>query len=356
MGRLVLEDKLFQLIQKEVHAGYILENKHPELPITIYNYSKKTQFESHWNEATKCCRGLVVADDGRVVVECVPKFFNLGQEGCEINTSHIHAISEKLDGYYISIKKDPEFGLIINSRGSFQNKYVDRARDLLSPATVDKLKEGFTYFCELCADFEGDEGIIVARHEIPKLICWAIKNEKNEEILPAAHSGPFETARIFTPKEAERYLKGLVEGIVVCDMVTHERIKVKTEWYLNMHRLISGFTYNKVYDLVCSGRRIEEEDVPDEFYPTAKKWQDEILKTLQEDISKAQFRYETTKLLPDKEFALLEKDDYMRSLVFCLRKHNQKRLEEIIIRHHRTIGSKGVSVQQVSKGTRLRKR
>ncbi|MEV4078710.1 hypothetical protein AB0J43_00260 [Nonomuraea fuscirosea] len=40
--------------------GYVHEQTHPTLPLSILNYTTQTQVEGHWNKVTKQCRGLII--------------------------------------------------------------------------------------------------------------------------------------------------------------------------------------------------------------------------------------------------------------------------------------------------------
>ena len=51
-----------------IDAGYITARRHPTEPLTIFNYTARTQIEHLWNEHTIQCRGLIEHDDGTVVV------------------------------------------------------------------------------------------------------------------------------------------------------------------------------------------------------------------------------------------------------------------------------------------------
>jgi RNA ligase len=46
-------------LQRLVDERYISVQKHPTLPLLIWNYTPKTQFENHWTPETMMCRGLI---------------------------------------------------------------------------------------------------------------------------------------------------------------------------------------------------------------------------------------------------------------------------------------------------------
>ncbi len=59
-----------------VQQGYITSQRHSELPLTIYCYSRRAVTEQYWNSLTTAARGLILDDEGQVVANPMPKFFN----------------------------------------------------------------------------------------------------------------------------------------------------------------------------------------------------------------------------------------------------------------------------------------
>ncbi|WP_406288115.1 hypothetical protein [Embleya sp. NBC_00896] len=56
--------------------GLVARRRHPELPLSIYTYTRRCAFENLWTPVTTRCRGLIVDDaTGRIVAHCLPKFF-----------------------------------------------------------------------------------------------------------------------------------------------------------------------------------------------------------------------------------------------------------------------------------------
>ena len=301
-------------LARMIELGYIRVQEHPSLPLKIYNYTDKAQMDGVWNDTTRACRGLVLDDKGKVIIKCPPKFFNLGDSFAADIDLEKAQLSEKLDGYYISIKLDSEYGLIVTSRGSFDNKYTDAARMLIP---ISRLGLDTTYFCELCQNFPGDESIIVAKHPIPRLVCWDAITKNGEYPKDI----PFETAKRFSFSEAKKYLKGEVEGVVALDPTTRERVKIKTEWYLQRHRLISGCSKKRVWELLRAGQRIEDLSLPDEIMPQMKDWQFELRQDFKDYLFRVEHYAQETNAFSDKELGLsteIPKD--IKGLLFCLRK------------------------------------
>lgn len=319
-----------QELKKNVQNGYVRVAEHPTLPLKIYNYTPKAQFESEWNPITRMCRGLVLDSQYNIIIECPQKFFNLG-EPLAAKVDLLNArISDKLDGYYISCKIDSEYGLIITSRGSFLNKYTIAAQSFLNDDIVLKMARDYTYFCELLQDFPGDESIILTKHPIPELVCWAIKDQDYVEIAPDEDC-PFPRAKTFSFAEAKLYLEQNVEGVVAQDPKTLERVKIKTPFYLEMHRLISQCTPLRAWEIVSTGRNIAELNIPDEFMPQMQAWESELNCAFEMKMARIGKCCEKTKGLSDKELALDTRyTPEMKSYIFAWRKKPDFVLSEMV--------------------------
>lgn len=318
MGK-VSQQRLRELWQY-VQYGYIRVAKHPTLPLSIYNYTQTTQTQGFWDEMTMACRGLVLDDDGRVVIECPRKFFNhIEPQAPNIDLKKA-VISAKLDGYYISVKDDSEYGLIVTSRGSFDNQYVEAARKLLDGK---KLEKDVSYFFELCQNFPRDEGIIVAKHPIPRLVLWG-ERDQNGWVLDLKKKHPdWDVADVFTYDEAVEYLDNKVEWVVAMNPETFSRVKIKTAWFLERHRLISNCTKKRVFEINKNGLKVADLDIPDELMPQMKKWEDELISQFMLEAVCFEELWEKYKGYDKKSIALDEDiTDYEKPLLFC--KHDGK--------------------------------
>lgn len=313
-----------------VNDGYVRKAEHPKLPLSIYNYSQKTQFEGNWNKITRQTRGLVLDDDYKIIVKCPEKFFNKDEPlAAKVNLANAR-ISEKLDGYYISIKLDSDYGLIITSRGSFANQYIDAVQKFIPDDIILQMVPDYTYFCELLQNFPGDEAIILTKHPIPKLVCWAIRDQNFNEIIPDEEC-PFPIAKELSLAEAKQYLKQRVEGVVAQDLDTFERVKIKTQYFIDHHKILADCTKKRVWELLSEGKQVSDLDIPDEFMTQMKEWEDEI----QYDYSLISLavtnEYEPRKHLSDKDIALddsLSKE--MKTLIFTLKKRGKDALSKQI--------------------------
>ena len=64
-------------LNKYYEQGLLYKQVHPILPLTIWNYTEKVQYESLWDDITLQCRGLVTDTEGNIVARPFRKFFNM---------------------------------------------------------------------------------------------------------------------------------------------------------------------------------------------------------------------------------------------------------------------------------------
>lgn len=338
MGRTIFMSKAS--VMKAVEGGYVTRKQHPEKKnLWILNYTKKTQFERYWTPVTRRCRGTIVewprfGSDLLTVVAAPSKFFNNGEpEAPDLTKWKFRDIyiTEKLDGYFISVRNDSKYGLLVASRGSFDNQYVDAAKKLIPadlPLDID-------FFCELCQDFPGDENIIVTRHPTPRLVCWGVGSTVPTPTSPCGWPG--EIAKRVTEQQFRQYMLGRVEGVVAFNLSTNERVKVKTQWYLGMHRAISRCTFKDVLEIVSGGGEISKNEtttyidaqgesqtitlsmLPEEHLIKMREWEREIWCCHENIVDSASVDYEVWNERGPKEYA--QKSDTpsdIKSIVFAM--------------------------------------
>lgn len=76
--------------------GLLMTQFHPYLPLIIWNYTQKVQYEGLWDEITINCRALVTDFDGKIISKGFSKFWNIEENRHEATDDF--EIFEKLDG------------------------------------------------------------------------------------------------------------------------------------------------------------------------------------------------------------------------------------------------------------------
>jgi RNA ligase len=137
-----------EIIDRYVSEGLIEKNSHPTLPIAIYNYSRKVQYEGLWDEVTKICRGLVLDNDGNVVAKPFGKFFNMEEHDPSEIPNETFEVFEKMDGS-LGIVFWFQGQWVVASRGSFTSDQAIKAKELLKKYNTDIMFRHLTYCFEI---------------------------------------------------------------------------------------------------------------------------------------------------------------------------------------------------------------
>ena len=255
-----------------------------ERGLNVYVYTVHTQINRFWNYATLAARGIVYDDKGRLIQRCLPKFFNYNEPDGIAMAEHYKivrpTIQEKLDGSLIKVTNDPEYGLVVTSKGSFDSEQVKMANKLL----VDKHKlwqfePGLTYHFELVSP---KNKIVVPYDDTELVLFCVIKNDSGAELdLSDRRFIKFLKPLIYDTKVLDDVnilnANGLHEGVVA--NFTYYRLKFKTDEYLRLHRLVTNLTPKKVWEALSIGQEIDRLSVSEEFID----WLDKTEERLKEE-------------------------------------------------------------------------
>ncbi|WP_407835702.1 RNA ligase [Streptomyces sp. DSM 116496] len=154
--RLTLHDLMpAQALTEAIDAGYVARKAHPELPLSLYSYTRTAQYDQVWNQVTTRCRGLV-ADDvtGEVVALPLPKFFNVGEH--ESGRPYAPALPDD-EPFEVYDKVDGSLGVLFHyagkwraaTRGSFTSTQAVWAQRRLDGRDTSALVPGTTYLAEI---------------------------------------------------------------------------------------------------------------------------------------------------------------------------------------------------------------
>jgi RNA ligase len=269
---------LKETFDKYSDDGWIISKRHPVFPITIYNYSIKTEYESHWDDITLQARGLVLDDKGKVVARPFRKFFNLSQ-GCFVPTNNFE-VYEKYDGslgivfYYENIWN-------IATRGSFTSDQSILGKGFLERFDLSDLNKDNTYLFEIVGrknrivvDYGDFEGLV---------LLSSFNNESGEEICrKELENIGFKLCEKYDGINDYKTLSETIgenrEGYVVRFSNGH-RVKIKGSEYLRLHKIITNLSTTSIWETISTGKSVLEllEDFPDEFYNKVKQYEEELL-------------------------------------------------------------------------------
>ena len=265
-------------LHKYREDGLLYSQVHPSLPLTIWNYSEKVQYEGLWDEVTLMCRGLVIDDSGNIVARPFRKFFNM-EEKRHTPTQEFE-VYEKMDGS-LGILFNYNGEWILATRGSFSSDQAIRGMEILQKYNYTELPTGMTYLFEIIYP----ENRIVCKYEYEDLVmigaihtAYGIEydihaNGYSELGFPLVHK--------YDGVKDYRQLKDMIsdnaEGFIV-KFSNGDRMKIKGEEYLRLHRVMTNVSTTAVWEILSTGGSMTEvlKDVPDEFFDKV----DEVVKDL----------------------------------------------------------------------------
>jgi len=265
-------------LHKYLEEGLVMKQIHPTLPLTIWNYTPKTQYDNLWDEVTLMCRGLVTDNGGNIVARPFKKFFNI-EEGKHISTKEFE-VFEKMDGS-LGIMFKYNGLMVCATRGSFtseQSVWMNKFADEYNYQNI--IVDGFTYLFELI--FPQNRIVVDYGNQERMVLLGIIKTESGEEV-------PYDDIFFDGWDVVEKYdgvkdyttLKNMVknnhEGFVV-RFSNGDRMKVKGEEYIRLHKIMTNISTTSVWEILSNGGKIEDflNNVPDEFYEKIKNYVGEL--------------------------------------------------------------------------------
>ncbi|MEV7373181.1 RNA ligase [Streptomyces sp. NPDC090301] len=248
-------------------AGHITRKRHPELPLSIYTYTRACQYAQHWNEATTRCRGLVADDaDGRIVALPLPKFFNVSEHAA----GRPYAPPLPDEPFEVYDKVDGSLGVVFHydgrwhvaSKGSFTSVQATWAQRRLDAADTAGLTPGVTYLAEI---LHPGNRIVVNYGDRRDLVLLAAFDRDGTEVpLAEAATGwqrvgsvvrtwpAMDLAELVALTESNTLPDGHratgtdAEGFVL-RFASGRRAKAKLAEYVRLHKVLTGVTERDIW-------------------------------------------------------------------------------------------------------------
>jgi RNA ligase len=279
------------LLNKYIEEGWVMKQSHPTLPLSIYNYTQATQYESKWDEVTLMCRGLVLDDAGNIIARPFGKFFNYEEVYNQVPTKGDYVyVQEKMDGS-MGILFYYEGEWIMATRGSFTSDQAVKGMEIAKRLfNLDAFEKSITYLCEIIYP----ENRIVVNYDEEKLVFLGASTPKEELHWTTAksffkYSGISKKYMVKTEQhfafghELFKSLKAKntenAEGFVLRFQPGNFRMKIKFEDYVALHRVLTNCSSYDIWESLMNFNEIPEallDKVPDEFYSWVKKTEKRI--------------------------------------------------------------------------------
>ena len=273
---------MLETLNKYYEEGWLIKQTHPTLPLTIWNYSQTTQYEGKWDAVTMMCRGLVTDTEGNIMARPFKKFFNM-EEGKHTPTSEFD-VYEKMDGSLIIVFWY-DGGWVIASRGSFTSEQAIGASKIFFDELDHNFSIGITYLFEFTAPWNR---IVVDYGEKPNLtLLGAIRTDDEteatwEQLKMIGDGANCDVVKKYDGISDYSTLKGMIgnnaEGFVI-RFSNGDRMKIKGEEYLRLHKIMTEVSTKSVWEILSNGDNMEGllKDVPDEFYSKIKEYENELV-------------------------------------------------------------------------------
>lgn len=259
------------------------------------------------------CRGLVFDRAGKLISRPFHKFFNLGErpetQPHVVDFSTPHVIKVKADGSMIRpVLLGDE--MVFMTRKGITDVALQAWNECEFKGTSSKdymyswLKDGYTPLYE----FVSPRNKIVIEYDEPRLILLGVRNNYTGEYLPVDHADTETDLSFETPHDLQKHVAALtdkIEGYVV-QFENGHMLKIKTEEYLRLHRVLDVFESEKhVLQLILKN---ETDDLyPNLEPPKANKlreFENQVLRNIKRQAIMIRTGVDVHKNVSQKDFAI----------------------------------------------------
>ena len=259
---------LLDILNDYIEEGLVERNFHPTLPLAVYNYSRKTQYEGIWDSITLMCRGLILDSDGNIIARSFNKFFNMEEHKPEEIPNEPFEVFDKMDGSLgIYFHYDGKWHMA--TKGSFTSDQSIKGFEIAKKYNYDRIcVPGFTYLFEIIYP---ENRIVVDYSGVERLVLLSIINPDGKELMyddiemdgwdiVNRHDGirDFSELKSKISQNSEGYVVRFRKGF---------RMKIKGEEYVRLHRILTGFSNVDIWEYLKDKKDLTEllDRVPDEF-------------------------------------------------------------------------------------------
>jgi len=277
-------------LNKLKDLGLVRSSRHPSLPLTVWKYTQKCQFEKAFGDypLLRKARGLILDDNGNICARSYEKFFNYS----EMQKSELpigvkdFVIETKLDGSCIIVFRYND-QVIYSTLGSFCSDQAFNSTFLFKQLyNEDWIENGVTYLFELI----GPSNKVVNLYEKDNLILHgAICTDTGLDYIsdkPFIKVQTHEThGELFGDELYSKLLSLNIpneEGFVLKvkeDGLPTWMCKIKFEDYCLLHKMITGLSNKSIWEYLRDNKSFDEliEYLPDEFYSWVSDTKNKII-------------------------------------------------------------------------------
>ncbi len=234
----------------------------PDGSLRILNYTPRATYDRAWNQATLMCRGLIVDEADRIVARPFPKFFGPAEpDAPPVPESRPMVVTGKLDGSLGIAYHHPDGGIRVATRGSLSSDQAVEATSIWHEKYADvRFRHGVTPLFEII--YPGNR-IVTDYGDMRDLVLLAVIDVRTGADLPpdvidwpGPHAprhdfGSFADLVDHVSSSQESAREGYVVRFDTGPDRPHVRLKLKFPAYVVTHRMLTGLTAARVWEIVA---------------------------------------------------------------------------------------------------------
>lgn len=285
-----------EFAEKYENTGLVERRHHMEFPLDLLCYSRKCVHENVWDKATSLCRGIIITrgqDGGEIVARPFEKFHNWdydpadtaeGVFAIEMKTEPV--VWEKMDGFMCTLYRYANKDYIA-SKGSFHSIHAKWATAQIREMFGDRLPLVLGGKTLVFEGLHRDLRIVIDYKERQELVLLAvIDNETGEEYSPESLESVAMELGFNTPLNYNLTLeqaRAASLGDGKCDEegyvltwyrrgVPPFRLKMKFIEYLRLHRMVTGVSPKRIWEVLSTDQSIELQEYLKQSTPWFSKF------------------------------------------------------------------------------------
>ena len=233
-----------------------------EGPLRILNYTPRATYDRAWNQATLTCRGLIVDEADRVVARPFPKFFGPAEpDAPPVPEGRPMVVTGKLDGSLGIAYQHPDGGIRVATRGSLSSDQAVEATNIWHEKYAGvRFRHGVTPLFEII--YPGNR-IVTDYGDMRDLVLLAVIDVYTGADLPLEvinwpgprapryDFGSFAELVDHVSSAQESAREGYVVRFDMGSDRPHVRLKLKFPAYVVTHRMLTGLTAARVWEIVA---------------------------------------------------------------------------------------------------------
>ena len=248
------------LLSSAIDKGLV--SARSEGSLRILNYTPRSTYDRVWNQATLTCRGLIVDQTDRVVARPFPKFFGPAEpDAPPVPEGRSMVVTEKLDGSLGIAYHHPGGGIRVATRGSLTSDQAAVATDIWREKYSHvRFGHGVTPLFEIV--YPGNR-IVTDYGDMRDLVLLAVIDMSTGADLPLEvidwpgpraprhEFGSFAELVDHVSSSQEATREGYVVRFDTGPDRPHVRLKLKFPAYVVTHRMLTGLTATRVWEIVA---------------------------------------------------------------------------------------------------------